>query len=136
MFSFVGWFTRLVAVAVRLPVGDAVLLCDVLALRNHLEMGNSLGSLFASLLYKQLGSQLCLVELLRNHAHGALSVRNNLTSGLHHVCANILLSVLTFLDKNRVTFLIVSLHPLDGLVRRDINTKLLKDRPVVNTNSI
>ena len=29
LFSFVGWFTRLVAVAVRLPVGDAVLLRHV-----------------------------------------------------------------------------------------------------------
>ena len=131
-----GLKSHLFSVLISLPVCDAVLLCDVLALRNHLEMGNSLGSLFASLLYKQLWSQLCLVELLRNHAHGALSVRNNLTSGLHHVCANIFLSVLTFLDKNGVTFLIVSLHPLDGLVGGDVNTKLLKDRSVVNTNSI
>ena len=29
LFSFAGWFTRLVAVAVRLPVGDAVLLRHV-----------------------------------------------------------------------------------------------------------
>jgi len=116
---------HLFSILISLPVGDTVLFCDILALRNHLEMRNCLGSLFASLLYKQLGRQLCLVELLWNHSHGTLSVRNNLTSGLHHLRTNILLSVLAFLDKHRVTLLIVSLDPLDGLVGGHVHTKLL-----------
>ena len=117
--------SHLFSILISLPICDTVLLGDVLALRNHLEMRNSFGSLLASLLYKQLGSQLSLVELLRNHSHGTLSVRNNLTSGLHHISTNIFLSVLAFLDKNCVTFFAISLYPLDGLVGGYINTKLL-----------
>ena len=69
---------HLVPVAVRLPVGDAVLLGHVPALGQQLLVRDLLLGLGALLLYELLGGQLGLIELLGNLALLTLLVGNNL----------------------------------------------------------
>ena len=69
---------HLVPVAVRLPVGDAVLLGHVPALGQQLLVRDLLLGLGALLLYELLGGQLGLIELLGNLALLTLLVWNHL----------------------------------------------------------
>ena len=79
----------LFSILVSLPVCDTVLLGHILALWHHLDVRHCLGSLLACLLHKQLGGELGPVELLGDHAHGALGEGDHGAGSLHHLSTHI-----------------------------------------------